>query len=83
MCDEGREKKMTWQHFRVSKWRFFIRVERKERTRKAAEGFFGIFGVRTRERYITREISNDRYILDLKERERERELLLKHGWWSQ
>jgi hypothetical protein len=63
---------MTWQHFRVYKWRIFIRVEKRENTRPREE-FFGIFGVCTRERYITHEISNDRYILDLKERERERE----------
>jgi|TARA_B110000305_G_scaffold134405_1_gene150040 hypothetical protein len=72
---------------------FYFRVEfrvfeKRENTHKAAEEeFVGIFGVCTRERYITREISNnDRFILALKEREREREkelLLLKHGWWSQ
>ena len=67
------KKKMTWQHFRVLKWRIFIRGLRKERTQGRGEEFVGTFGACTRERYITHEISNDRYILDLKERERERE----------
>ena len=51
---------------------FYLGFLRKERT-KPREEFVGIFGACARERYITREISNDRYILDLKERERERE----------
>ena len=71
---------MTWQYFRVLKWRIFIRGLRKERTQGRGEEFVGTFGACTRERYITHEISNDRYILDLKERERERERTASKTW---
>ena len=68
--ESPRKKKMTWRHFRVLKTgAFLIRVEKRATTRPRRNS--AAFSVRVRARENSdheREISNDRYVLALRER---------------